>query len=76
MVLYVELAKFSALKEIVSFIEESNIKLVDIETEAVENAGIASIAVIITIKFPYKVVHTELIKQINVIKGVIYAKEI
>lgn len=74
--LCVELEKLSAMSNLVAFIKENDMKLIDIETEPSNRVSASGVTVIVTVRLSSKQEHEELLRSINEISGVVYVEEI
>ena len=74
--LCVELEKLSAMSDLIAFIKENDIKLIDIEPEPSDRVSASGVTVIITVRLSSKMKHEELLCSISEISGVVYVEEI
>ncbi len=74
--LYVELEKLSAMSNLIAFIKESDMKLIDIETEPSNKMSTSGVTVIITVRLTSKRAHAEILQLVNELDGVVYVEEI
>jgi len=74
--LYVEIQKMDVIRQLNAFARERQIIVDDIEMERTDATEATKVASVITMRLPAKMIHTELIDQINALEGVIYVEEI
>lgn len=75
-VLYAEVKKMKVLKHINAFIRERQIIVDDVEVEKTDSTEVGKISVVISLRLPTRIIHSELIEQLSALEGVIYVEEI
>lgn len=74
--MYIELDKISSMKNLTAFLKEKEIKILEMETESIEQQDGKGIAVIASLKLPTKNVHQMLPYMLGKVEGVTYVEEI
>lgn len=74
--IYIEFKKMSVIRRLNAYAKEHHIVVDDIEMEAPEHTRASKVAAVISLRLPVKIVHAELVEQIQDIEGVIYVEEI
>ena len=76
MILYIEFAKMSSIRNLVMFAKENDIRVEDVEVESAKGVTDAKVVAVVTLGLPMKENHEEVIEKICAVEGIIIAEEI
>lgn len=73
---YVEVQRMDVIRRLNTFAKENQIVIDDVEIEKTDLSEVTKVSLVITLRLPGKMNHTELIEQISALEGVIHVEEI
>lgn len=76
MSVYMEFSKISEMSQFMQSIREKNIRIVDFEIKHAGDVSEKDIATVLTMQFPQKTVHTEVLQKLTTFEGVKYIEEV